>query len=312
MMLMAMTRRMTAAGTGLAMLFAAGAVHAQEVLGDLPHIGKPVPKGMGFQPGVTSIAHDQIWLDHFVLLIITAVVIFVVALLLICIFRFNQRVNPIPARFSHNTPLEIAWTLVPVLILLVIGIFSLPILFRSQEMPSDPDVVIKAIGNQWYWSYEYPEDEVTFDSLMLAKEDLEANGYMPDEYLLAVDNAVVVPVGKKVLMQYTANDVIHSWAMPSFAIKQDAVPGRIAQAWFTVDREGVYFGQCSELCGINHAYMPIVVKAVSPEKYAAWMTEAKQQFASADAPRATVQTAAASAPETNPAPTGELRVAKAD
>lgn len=308
-MQMAMMRRMTAAGTGLAALLAAGAVRAQDVLGELPHIGKPTPKGMGFQPAVTSLAEDQQWLDHFVLIIISAVVVFVVALLLICIFRFNARRNPVPARFSHNTPLEIAWTLVPVLILLVIGIFSLPILFRSQEMPSDPDVVIKAIGNQWYWSYEYPNDQITFDSLMLAKGDLAANGYNPDEYLLAVDNAVVVPVGKKVLMQYTANDVIHSWAIPAFAIKQDAVPGRIAQAWFTVDREGVYFGQCSELCGINHAYMPIVVKAVSPEKYAAWMEGAKQQFASAGTAPAAVQTAAAPAP----AATGDaVRVAKAD
>ena len=306
MKLMAKTGRgVAAAGAGIAALIAAGitagAAQAQAVLGDLPHIGKPVDKAMGFQPASTSLAVDQHWLDHFVLIIITAIVIFVVALLLIIILRFNRRANPVPARFSHNTPLEIAWTLVPVLILLVIGIFSLPILFRSQEMPSDPDVVIKAIGNQWYWSYEYPSDQIAFDSLLLEKDKLEAAGYTPDEYLLAVDNAVVVPVGKKVLMQYTANDVIHSWAIPAFAIKQDAVPGRIAQAWFTVDKEGVYFGQCSELCGINHAYMPIVVKAVSPEKYAAWLAEAKQQFASADVAPAAVQTAAADAAPAAPA-----------
>ena len=160
-------------------------------------------------------------------------------------------------------------------------------------MPADPDVVIKAIGNQWYWSYEYPENGISFDSIMLTKEELPEYGYAEDEYLLATDTAVVVPVGQTVLLQVTANDVIHSWTIPAFAVKQDAVPGRIAQAlrapggadeddegggriaqaWFNVEQEGVYFGQCSELCGINHAYMPIVVKAVSPEVYAAWVAE---------------------------------------
>lgn len=250
-----------------------GVARAQGVLGDLPHIGKPIPRGIGFQPAATNIAHDQQWLDHFVLWIIAGVTLLVVLLLLFVILRFNQRANPVPARFTHNTPLEIAWTLVPVLLLISIGVFSLPALFRSQEMPADADVVVKAIGHQWYWSYEYPNEGLEFDALMLAKEDLAENGYMEDEYLLATDTAVVVPVGKKILMQMTATDVIHSWAMPAFAIKQDAVPGRIAQAWFVVDREGVFFGQCSELCGINHAYMPIVVKAVTPEKYAAWLAE---------------------------------------
>lgn len=318
-MLKATSRRVTAAaGLGLAGMLATtlmtGAARAQDMLGELPHIGKPHPKGIGFQPAVTELAHDQHWLDHFVLIIITAITLFVVALLLWVIVRYNRRANPVPARFSHNTPLEIGWTLIPVLILLVIGIFSLPILFRSQEMPSDPDVVIKAIGNQWYWSYEYPNDQIAFDSVMLTKADLAANGYSEDEYLLAVDNAIVVPVGQKVLMQYTSNDVIHAWTIPSFAVKQDAVPGRIAQAWFQVDREGVYFGQCSELCGINHAYMPIVVKAVAPEKYAAWMADAKQRFASGEAAPATVQTAAAPEAANVPAPAGTdaTRVAQAN
>lgn len=269
---------------------------AQEVLGELPTIGKPVNGGMGFQPAATQIAHDQQWLDHFVLYIITGVTIFVCLLLLVCILRFNSRMNPVPARFTHNTPIEVTWTLIPVLILIAIGAFSLPILFRSQEMPSDPDLVVKAIGHQWYWSYEYPNDGVAFDALMLEKDALADAGYTEDEYLLATDNALVVPVGKKILMQYTATDVIHSWTIPAFAIKQDAVPGRIAQAWFEVDQEGIYFGQCSELCGINHAYMPIVVKAVSQEKYDAWLAGAKEEFA-ADAsdylPARTVQLASA-------------------
>ncbi|WP_420814379.1 cytochrome c oxidase subunit II [Paracoccus contaminans] len=256
-----------------------GAAAAQDVLGNLPVIGKPAAGGMNFQPASAPTAHDQQWLDHFVLIIIACITAFVCLLLLWCIVRFNRRANPVPARFTHNTPVEVLWTLGPVLILLTIGIFSLPALFRSQEMPSDPDLVIKATGHQWYWSYEYPNDGVAFDALLLERDQLANAGYAPDEYLLATDNPVVIPVGKKVLLQVTSADVIHSWAMPSFAIKQDGVPGRIAQAWFQADREGVYFGQCSELCGINHAYMPIVVKAVSQEKYDAWMAQAKTTLA---------------------------------
>lgn len=267
------------AGMAAANLATAGTAAAQEMLGDLPIIGKPVPGGIGFQPASSPLAQDQQWLDHFVLIIISVITVFVCLLLLWCIVRFNRRANPVPARFTHNTPVEVLWTLVPVLILMTIGIFSLPALFRSQEMPADPDLVIKAIGHQWYWSYEYPNDAVAFDALMLAKEELADAGYTEDEYLLATDNAVVVPVGKKVLVQVTATDVIHSWTIPAFAVKQDAVPGRIAQLWFSVDKEGVYFGQCSELCGINHAYMPIVVKAVSQEKYDAWLADAKTTFA---------------------------------
>ncbi len=280
MMAIATMRRALAAvtGLGLAGVMAAPAF-AQDVLGDLPVIGKPVDGGMGFQPAASSLAQDQQWLDHFVLYIITAVTVFVCLLLLICIVRFNRRANPVPARFTHNTPIEVIWTLVPVLILVSIGAFSLPILFRSQEMPNDPDLVIKAIGHQWYWSYEYPDDGIAFDALLLDKNELASAGYSENEYLLATDNAVVVPVGKKVLVQVTASDVIHSWTIPAFAVKQDAVPGRIAQLWFSVDQEGVYFGQCSELCGINHAYMPIVVKAVSQEKYDAWLAGAKDEFA---------------------------------
>lgn len=270
----AMIRRAGAAATGFAMAaMLGGAALAQGVLGDLPTIGKPKPGGIGFQPAATELARDQQWLDHFVLVIIAVITALVCILLLYAIVRFNSRANPVPARFTHNTPLEVAWTLVPVLILVAIGAFSLPILFRSQEMPPNPDVVVKAIGNQWYWSYEYPDNDVSFDSIMLAKDELADYGYSEDEYLLATDTAVVVPVGKTVLLQVTANDVIHSWTIPAFAVKQDAVPGRIAQAWFNVEQEGIYFGQCSELCGINHSYMPIVVKAVSPEAYAAWVAE---------------------------------------
>lgn len=270
----AMIRGAVAAATGFATAgMLAGAAMAQGVLGELPTIGKPQNGATGFQPPSTELARDQQWLDHYVLILITVITAFVCILLLIVIFRFNSRSNPVPARFTHNTPLEIGWTLGPVLILVAIGAFSLPILFRSQEMPADPDVVIKVTGHQWYWSYEYPDNGIAFDSLILPEEELADYGYQPDEYLLATDSAVVVPVGQTVLLQVTGGDVIHSWSVPAFAVKQDAVPGRIAQAWFAVEQEGTYFGQCYELCGINHAYMPIVVKAVSPEVYAAWVAE---------------------------------------
>lgn len=279
-MAIALMRR---AMTAMTATVIAGAValpaFAQDVLGDLPVIGVPVDGAMNFQPASSPLAEDQQWLDHFVLIIIAAVTVFVCLLLLYCILRFNSRANPVPARFTHNTPIEIIWTLVPVLFLIAIGAYSLPILFRSQEMPNNPDLVVKVTGHQWYWSYEYLEDEIAFDALMLQKDELADAGYSESEYLLATDNAVVVPVDKVVLMQITASDVIHSWAIPSFAIKQDAVPGRIAQAWFSVNQEGIYFGQCSELCGINHSYMPIVVKAVSQEKYDAWLAGAKEEFA---------------------------------
>ena len=285
--------RAFAAATGFATAgMLAGAATAQGVLGDLPTIGKPIAGGMGFQPASTELARDQQWLDQFVLIIIAFVTAVVCLLLLYVIVRFNSRSNPVPAKFTHNTTLEICWTLVPVLILVAIGAFSLPILFRSQEMPDSPDLVIKTTGHQWYWSYEYPEIGIAFDSLMLPEEDLAEFGYAPDEYLLATDTEVVVPVGQTVLLQVTASDVIHSWTIPAFAVKQDAVPGRIAQAWFNVEQEGTYFGQCSELCGINHAYMPIVVKAVSPEVYAAWVAEQGGTMGEEPAPTATLDPAA--------------------
>jgi cytochrome c oxidase subunit II len=236
----------------------------------LPVIGAPVPGGVNYQPAVTDLAHDVHWLSHGVHAIMIAIVLFVMVLLAIVVFRFNRRANPDPASFTHNTRIEIAWTLVPVLILIVIGSFSLPVLFKQLEIP-EPDVTIKATGNQWYWSYEYPDYEMSFDSLLLPKEDLAAYGYSDDLYLLATDTAVVVPVGAVVNMQVTGADVIHSWTVPAFGVKQDGVPGRLAELWFAAEEEGVYFGQCSELCGKDHSYMPITVKVVSQEAYAAWL-----------------------------------------
>lgn len=256
----------------------AGAAAAQDGLGKLDIVGAPVAGGMGFQPAATELARDQQWLDGMVLVIITAITLFVVLLLAFIILRYNRRANPTPASFTHNTAIEITWTLVPILILVVIGAFSLPVLFKQQEIPK-ADITIKATGYQWYWGYEYPDQEFAFDSFMLAREDLESNGYTQAEYLLATDNALVVPVGKIIVLQVTGADVIHSWAMPAFGVKQDGVPGRLAELWFNVEKEGVYFGQCSELCGKDHSYMPITVKAVSQEAYDAWLQRAAEQFA---------------------------------
>ena len=252
-------------------------------------IGQPHDKLLGFQPAASSLAVEQQWLDHMILYIITVIVIFVCALLLYVILRFNSRANPTPRRFTHNTPLEVAWTLVPVIVLVFIGFFSLPTLFNQQEFP-EGEVVIKVTGNQWFWSYEYPQEGIgPYDSYMIGglnlggdnrltpeiEAELTKAGYSKDQWLLATDTAMVVPVGKIVLLQVTAADVIHSWKIPAFAVMQDAVPGRLAQAWFRADKEGIYFGQCSELCGKDHAYMPITVKVVSEAAYAAWVEKAK-------------------------------------
>ena len=241
-------------------------------------IGKPEPKGLGFQPAATELARQIQSLDGLILTIITIITVFVTALLIYCIVRSHRRANPTPGTFTHNTPLEIAWTLGPILILVLIGSFSLPVLFNQQEIP-EGEVHIKVTGYQWYWGYEYTDHEFAFDSFLLAKEELAANGYNEDEYLLATDTKVVVPIGKTVVMDVTGADVIHSWTIPSFGVKQDAVPGRIAQLWFKAEKEGIYFGQCSELCGKDHAYMPITVEVVSEDKYNEWLKGAIEEYA---------------------------------
>jgi cytochrome c oxidase subunit II len=255
--------------------FLAVPASAQEAL---QIIGAPKAGGIGFQPAATELARDLQWLDGMVLVIITAITIFVCALLAIVIVRYNRRANPTPGSFTHNTPVEIAWTIVPIVILFFIGAFSLPVLFKQQEIPVG-DINIKVTGYQWYWGYEYTDHDFGFESFMLGRDDLEEYGYSQDEYLLATDTAVVVPVGKTVVMQVTAADVIHSWTIPAFGVKQDGIPGRLAQLWFAAEQEGIYFGQCSELCGKDHAYMPITVKVVSEEAYEAWLDGAIEEYA---------------------------------
>ncbi|MEM9549938.1 MAG: cytochrome c oxidase subunit II [Pseudomonadota bacterium] len=241
-------------------------------------IGTPKPGGIGFQPAATDLARDLQSLDGLLLVIITVICLFVVGLLAVVIMRYNRTANPNSGTFTHNSPLEVAWTVIPIVILVFIGAFSLPVLFKQQEIP-EADVTIKVTGYQWYWGYEYIDHEFAFDAFMLGREGLEPAGYSQDEYLLATDEAVVVPVDKTIVMQVTGGDVIHSWTIPAFGVKQDAVPGRLAELWFKADKEGIYFGQCSELCGKDHAYMPITVKVVSQEEYDAWLDGAIEEFA---------------------------------
>ena len=240
-------------------------------------IGKPEPWQMGLQQAVTPIM-EQIESFHTGLLwLITIISVFVLVLLAYVALKFNAKANPTPSKTTHNTFIEVVWTVVPVLILLGVAIPSFRLLYFQRVIPP-ADMTIKAIGNQWYWSYEYPDhNDVSFDSLMLEGEDLaERRKIDPGApRLLAVDNEVVVPAGKTVRVIVTASDVIHNFAMPSFGTKMDGIPGRLNETWFKVDREGVYYGQCSELCGIKHAYMPIAVRVVSQDKFDAWVKAAE-------------------------------------
>tara|TARA_R110002012_G_scaffold96340_1_gene232248 strand:- start:714 stop:1580 length:867 start_codon:yes stop_codon:yes gene_type:complete len=274
--------------------FSAVPAWAQENLriDGLEIIGEPIDGKTGFQPAVTRVAQDIHDLDYLILVIITLITLFVTALILWVAFRYNKKRNPTASSFTHHTPVEIAWTIVPILVLVLIGAYSLPILFRQQEIPQ-ADLTIKATGNQWYWTYNYVDEGFGFDSYMIGAPavggenrktpeviaQLEAAGYTEQQFLLATDTAVVIPVGKTIVVQVTGSDVIHSWAMPAFGVKQDAVPGRLAETWFKAEKEGVYFGQCSELCGNAHAYMPITVKVVSEEVYADWLNKAKAEYA---------------------------------
>ncbi len=251
---------------------------SEGLLSGLETVGKPVPGGTGFQPAVTELARDILWLDDLLLYVITAISVFVMVLLAIVVFKYNRRANPEPASFTHHSVLEVTWTVVPVVILAVIGLVSLPILFNQLKIP-DSDLTIKATGNQWYWTYEYPEHAFSFDAFMLEREELEEYGYKQDEYLLATDYPMVVPVGANIRMQIAGADVIHAWKIPAFGVHMDAVPGRLNETWFRAEKEGVYFGQCSELCGKNHAYMPIVVKVVSKDLYNKWLEGAITEFA---------------------------------
>ena len=236
--------------------------------------GQPEPWGLNLQEAASPIMEQMIDFHNLLLVIITAITVFVTALLIWAVFRYNRRANPEPAKFHHNTMLEVAWTVVPILILLVIAIPSFRLLYAQHSYPQ-PDVTIKATGYQWYWSYEYPEEGFSFGSFMVEEADLKPG----QPRLLAVDADVVVPVGKTVQVLVTAADVMHNWTVPAFGSKIDAIPGRVNRTWFEATKTGTFYGQCSELCGTRHAYMPIAVRVVTQEQYDEWLTQAQAEYA---------------------------------
>ena len=230
---------------------------------------------MGFQEPASQTMRDIVWFHDYMLLpIIVAISVFVLFLMAYAMIRFRASRNPNPSKRTHNVAVEIIWTLVPCLILIVMAVPSFKVLYSQDTIPK-ADVTIKAIGYQWYWGYEYPDENIIFESYMIEEEDLKEG----QPRLLAVDNVVVVPVNKVVKVLITANDVLHAWALPSFGVKRDAMPGRINETWFKAEKEGTYYGQCSELCGIKHAFMPIEVRVVSEKEYDEWLNEAKIKFA---------------------------------
>jgi len=277
-------RLIAAAAVALAVLTGGGGAFAG--------LGQPSHWQMGLQEPASPIMDDIVWFHDFLLWIIAAISSFVLLLLIIVVVRFNSRSNPTPSRTTHNTVLEILWTVIPVVILVVIAVPSFRLLFVQLTTPQ-ADLTVKATGKQWYWTFTYPDNGAfEFDSLMLQEnERLKDKADQPR--LLAVDNEMVVPVNKVVRVHVTGADVIHSFAVPSFGVKIDAIPGRLNETWFKATREGMYYGQCSELCGKDHAFMPIAVRVVSEQAFTAWVAQAKQKYAS---DHGSVPTAFAAAP----------------
>ena len=230
---------------------------------------------LGFQEAASSSMREIVnFHDKLLLPIIIAISVFVLFLMVYACIRFRASANPVPSKRTHNVAVEVLWTLIPCLILIVMAVPSFKILYKQDAIPK-ADITVKAIGYQWYWGYEYPDENIFFDSYMIETKDLKEN----EPRLLAVDNELVVPVNKVVKVMITANDVLHAWALPSFGVKRDAVPGRINETWFKAEKVGTYYGQCSELCGIKHAFMPITVKVVTEEEYEEWLSEARVKFA---------------------------------
>ncbi len=236
---------------------------------------QPFDWQLGFQKAASESMRDIVNFHNNLLLpIIIAISVFVLFLMIYACIRFRASANPIPSKRTHNVAVEVLWTLIPCLILIVMAVPSFKILYSQDSIPK-ADVTVKAIGYQWYWGYEYPDQNIYFDSYMIEDKDLKEN----QPRLLAVDNELVVPVNKVIKVMITANDVLHAWALPSFGVKRDAVPGRINETWFKAEKVGTYYGQCSELCGIKHAFMPIEVRVVTDEEYEEWLLDAKIKFA---------------------------------
>jgi cytochrome c oxidase subunit 2 len=231
-------------------------------------LGQPAPWEWRLQEAATPVMENIVWFHNFLFWLITIITLFVLALLVVIAVKFNAKANPVPSRTTHNTLIEVAWTIIPVLILVGIAVPSFRLLFLQLDIPK-ADLTIKVTGNQWNWTYAYPDDKIEFTSIMLSEEDRAKRNPKPPR-LLGVDNEMVVPVNKVVRIQTTGADVIHSFAVPAFGIKIDSVPGRLNETWFKVTKEGTYYGQCSELCGKDHAFMPIVVRVVNDQEYDAW------------------------------------------
>lgn len=258
-----------------------------------PMIGQPVAGRHGLQPQVTKLGERAAWMHDYILVpLMIAISLLVLGLLLYAMARFRRAANPVASKTSHNTVIEVIWTLVPVLILVGIAIPSIGLLAAQFKPAPANAVTLKAIGNQWFWSYEYPDYDVRFDSNVLSDADAKAKG---EPRLLGVDNRVVLPVNTPIKLVTTGADVIHSWAIPAFWIKLDSVPGRLNETTFTVDKTGVYYGQCSELCGDRHGFMPIAVEVVSKEDFATWI-RAKGGKMPGETPPAAAATPAATAP----------------
>jgi cytochrome c oxidase subunit 2 len=259
----------------------------------LAALGHPVPWQMDLQDSATPVMEYIASFHYYLLWVIAVISAFVLALLVIVIVRFNARANPTPSRTTHNTLIEVLWTVVPVVILFAIAIPSFKLLFLELDVPK-PDLTIKATGKQWFWSYSYPDNgNFEFDSLMVQEKDLKPG----QPRLLTADNEMVVPVNKVVHVLVTGADVIHSFTVPSFGVRIDAVPGRLNETWFKATIEGTYYGQCSELCGKDHSFMPIMVRVVKDNDFTAWVDEAKKKFAGADSVPPNTFAAAGPAPQ---------------
>jgi cytochrome c oxidase subunit 2 len=290
---MVMRKLASRAALAAATLMAAGGAFAQ------PIIGQPVDKAIGFQPAYAPLKHDVIFFHNMILMpVITAITLLVAGLLIYCIVRFNKKSNPTPARWSHNTMVEVIWTAAPVLILMFIAIFSFKLLFAYHDMPK-ADMTVKVTGYQWYWGYAYPDQKIEeITSTLMPEPEAKAKGV---PFRLAAENPMVVPVGKVVRILATGADVIHAFALPAFGNKIDAIPGRINQTWFKAEKIGIYYGQCSELCGIDHAFMPIQINVVSQDDFNRWA--ASKAPAPAAATPSTLNAAGnTTAPAPGPAP----------
>ena len=304
----AWVKGMRRAAAGVSAVCASAIFSTAAFAGDV--LGRPTDKAIDFQPAASSLKYEAIWFHNTILLpIITIIVVFVAVLLAICVVRFNKKSNPIPAKFSHNTPIEVAWTIIPVLILMGISIFSFRLLFAYHNIPK-PDLTVKAVGYQWYWGYEYPDQKIgEFTSTLVKEDKLSADQRKEGLYLLAASDPMVVPVNKVVRVQVTGADVIHAFALPAFGLKTDAIPGRLNETWFKADKVGDYYGQCSELCGVDHSAMPIWIKVVSQADFDAWVASKGPKTAPATPPATTAATApagavpAASAPAAAPGAT---------